>query len=160
MNNYDNRYNGMNQTSNYFDMNGFNNFDRDYDGNQYPNTAAQQMNFNRQSYNPLFDSQRQVTQDQLYANIQSQQSNIVVVQPKNFSEIQNAIKALRTNQSVIMNFSKVPKEMIQRILDFMSGAIYGICGSMQRISDSLFIFTPKGMKIQIPAEIIAGLKKK
>lgn len=132
---------------NYFEVG--NNFDREYDSRQY----QQPMNNNYQQpmqYNNSANFSGEYQQVRYGQNLQ----NVIFVQPKNFTDVQCAIKNLRENQIVIMNFAKVKNDIIQRILDYLSGSVYALNGSMQRISEALFLLTPKDSKIQIPAEKI------
>lgn len=153
---YNNQYqqqgyqNIENLGQNYFELN--NNFDREYDAKQY-NTQQARVNQYQQQPNPYMNMQSFSGEHQQVRYGQNIQ-NVIFVQPKNFTDVQCAIKSLRENQIVIMNVCKVKNNIIQRILDYLSGAVFSLNGSMQRISDALFLLTPKDSKIQIPAQVI------
>ena len=79
----------------------------------------------------------------------SANSKMIVMHPKSFDDIQALIANLREGQSVIFNLDEVNKESAQRMLDFMSGAAFALGGSMQRIENTMFLVTAKGVGIQI-----------
>lgn len=80
------------------------------------------------------------------------ESNIIMVEPKSQKEIQKVVDYLKQGQSVAVNLEAISSEDNQRILDFLSGAIYGLNGSIHRWYGDLFLLTPEGHKILRPSE--------
>ena len=76
--------------------------------------------------------------------------NFIIYCPTNMKEIQSAVDSLRQNQSVMLDLEKIGEEDRTRILDFISGAVYGLNGSIHRFKDDSFILTPEGKKILTP----------
>lgn len=76
-------------------------------------------------------------------------SNMIVMSPRSFEDIQALINNLAAGQSVIFKLDGVAKDTAQRMLDFMAGAAYALGGSMQRIENSMFLVTAKGVGIQL-----------
>ena len=76
--------------------------------------------------------------------------NFIIYCPTTMKEIQSAVDALRQNQSVMLDLEKIGDEDRTRILDFISGAVYGLNGSIHRFKDDSFILTPEGKKILTP----------
>ena len=76
--------------------------------------------------------------------------NLIIYAPSTMKEIQNAVDCLRQNQSVMLDLEKIGDEDRTRVLDFISGAIYGLNGSIHRFKDDSFILTPEGKKILTP----------
>ena len=74
-------------------------------------------------------------------------SNIIMVEPKTMSEIQQVVDYLKQGQSVAVNLEGLSVEDMERILDFLSGAIYGLNGSIHRWHGDLFLLAPEGHKI-------------
>ena len=75
------------------------------------------------------------------------ESNIIMVEPKSHSEIQQVVDYLKQGQSVAVNLEGLSSADMQRILDFFSGAIYGLNGSIHRWHGDLFLLAPEGHKI-------------
>ena len=76
--------------------------------------------------------------------------NLIIYCPSTMKEIQSAVDCLRQNQSVMLDLEKIGDEDRTRVLDFISGAIYGLNGSIHRFKDDSFILTPEGKKILTP----------
>ena len=76
--------------------------------------------------------------------------NLIIYCPSTMKEIQSAVDCLRQNQSVMLDLEKIGDEDRTRVLDFISGAIYGLNGSIHRFKDDSFILTPAGKKILTP----------
>ena len=74
-------------------------------------------------------------------------SNIIMVEPKSMSEIQQVVDYLKQGQSVAVNLEGLSSPDMERILDFLSGAIYGLNGSIHRWHGDLFLLAPEGHKI-------------
>ena len=74
-------------------------------------------------------------------------SNIIMVEPKSHSEIQQVVDYLKQGQSVAVNLEGLSSADMERILDFLSGAIYGLNGSIHRWHGDLFLLAPEGHKI-------------
>ena len=75
------------------------------------------------------------------------ESNIIMVEPKTQKEIQQVVDYLKQGQSVAVNLENIADSDKSRILDFLSGAIYGLDGSIHRWKDDLFLLAPEGHKI-------------
>lgn len=80
-------------------------------------------------------------------------SDVTICAPKSYSDVQNLIVTLRNNQSLIVDTDKIDPKDMQRYLDFLSGAIYALGGSHQKIGKSLMLFTPAGSCITVPCDI-------
>ena len=75
------------------------------------------------------------------------ESNIIMVEPKNQKDIQQVVDYLKQGQSVAVNLENIADSDRGRILDFLSGAIYGVDGSIHRWHGDLFLLAPEGHKI-------------
>lgn len=78
------------------------------------------------------------------------ESNIILVEPKSHKEIQQVVDYLKQGQTVAVNLEGLSQTDNERILDFLSGALYGLDGSIHRWYGDLFILTPNGHKILRP----------
>lgn len=79
-----------------------------------------------------------------------QNSNIIEVEPKNKKEIQQVVDYLKHGQLVAVNLESISDTDKDRILDFLSGALYGLNGSIHRWHGDLFLLSPEGSKILKP----------
>ena len=77
--------------------------------------------------------------------------NVVVYQPRSPEDVQTLIDFLKRREPAIINLDGVSEQPVaQRILDFTSGAIYALNGSVHRISSNIFLLSPEGVEITVP----------
>ena len=79
-------------------------------------------------------------------------SKMVITQPSCYEDVQEIGEYLRCKKAVIINLENVNKEDGQRILDFMSGATFMIEGTIQKVSNLIYLMTPKCVEIQNDVE--------
>lgn len=77
------------------------------------------------------------------------QLKVVVVEPKSFEEVQTIADHLKNRRPIILNLETTDREHAQRILNFLSGAIYALGGDMQRISNGIFFFAPGNVDVSL-----------
>jgi cell division inhibitor SepF len=75
---------------------------------------------------------------------------MVVVEPESFEEVQAIVDHLKNKRAVILNLEETEKVTARRVADFLSGAIYALDGTMQRVSGSIFLFTPAHIEVSMP----------
>ncbi len=79
-------------------------------------------------------------------------SKMVITQPSCYEDVEEIGEYLRAKKAVIVNLENVCKEDGQKILDFMSGATFMIEGTIQKVSNLIYLMTPKCIEIQNDAE--------
>ena len=79
-------------------------------------------------------------------------SKMVITQPNSYDEVETIGEYLRCKKAVIINLENVSKEDGQRILDFMSGATFMVEGTIQKVSNLIYLTTPRCVEIQNDVE--------
>lgn len=74
-------------------------------------------------------------------------SSFMVYEPRTADDVQTLIDFLKTKESAIINLNNVEEDISQRVLDFVSGAIYALNGSVHRIEGNIFLLSPEGVGI-------------
>lgn len=77
----------------------------------------------------------------------SHKKEVAVVNPECFSDVENLIKKLRCREGVIVDFEGVPPHIAQRMLDFLSGAVFALEGTVNKLKYKMYILIPQGVKI-------------
>lgn len=72
---------------------------------------------------------------------------VCVIKPTSFEEVRDIAETLLCDRTVILNMEGLDMAIGQRIIDFMSGACYAIDGNLQKVSNYIFILTPKNVDI-------------
>lgn len=87
-------------------------------------------------------------------------AKMVIIEPSGFEEVQMIVDHLKNRQTVILNLEETDKAVARRIADFIGGAIYALDGSMQKVSGSIFLFTPANVEVSIPIRTMIKEKEK
>jgi len=72
---------------------------------------------------------------------------VVLFRPANFGETTKAADALRSNKAVVLNLENVDKAMSRRVVDFLSGCVYALSGSVKKVAQSAYLFCPHNMDV-------------
>ena len=75
-------------------------------------------------------------------------NKMILLEPRAFSESQQIADHLKKRNSVVVNFKRVTAAQAKRIIDFLSGCVYSIGGTMQKIGVGIYLCTPKNVNIQ------------
>lgn len=80
---------------------------------------------------------------------------MIVYQPMTYDDTQNIIDNLKNRKPIIVNLESLETDVAQRILDFMSGAVYSLDGNIHKISKGIFILAPANVDItgNLPDEL-------
>ncbi len=74
-------------------------------------------------------------------------SEVLVLEPRTFEEMPQAIQALRERKSIVLNLTIMDPEQAQRAVDFVAGGTYALDGHQERIGESIFLFTPSCVQV-------------
>jgi len=75
-------------------------------------------------------------------------SEVMVMEPRTFEEMPQAIQGLRERKSVVLNLTMMDPDQAQRAVDFVAGGTYAIDGHQERIGESIFLFTPSCVQVR------------
>ncbi len=75
-------------------------------------------------------------------------SKMILLEPRAYSESQAIADHLKSRNSVVVNLKRVTSAQAKRIIDFLSGCVYSIGGTMQKIGVGIYLCTPKNVNIQ------------
>ena len=82
-----------------------------------------------------------------------QYQHVLVYEPTNYNDVQTLIDYLKRKEPAIINLDGVDAAVAQRVLDFTSGAMYALNGSVLRISGNIFLLSPEGVGVTIPHDL-------
>ena len=72
---------------------------------------------------------------------------MIVYHPVSYEDAQNIIDNLKARKPVIVNMEELDVAAAQRILDFISGAIYALSGTIAKISRGIFVVAPNNYDV-------------
>lgn len=72
---------------------------------------------------------------------------VILMQPRSFEEIPDAVIALRERKAIILNLNYIDVDQAQRCADYVAGGAFAIDGHQQQIGENVFLFTPNFVQI-------------
>ena len=78
---------------------------------------------------------------------QSTYVKVVVYQALTYDDTQNIVDNLKSRKPIIVNLDSLEQDLAQRVLDFLSGSVYALDGTIQKVSRSIFVLVPSNIDI-------------
>lgn len=78
------------------------------------------------------------------------QLKMAIYSPKTFEDVQKIIDHLKRKEPVVVELKSSDREILQRIMDFLSGAVYALSGSIANVNKNIYLLTPSGVTITMP----------
>jgi cell division inhibitor SepF len=75
------------------------------------------------------------------------QVRVVIFQPTSFDQTSEICDNLKNRKPVIVNMENIDGDLAQRIMDFLSGAVYAVDGSLHKISGGIVLAAPSNVEI-------------
>ena len=89
-------------------------------------------------------------------NSSSGKQEVVLFHAKSFDDAAKAADELRKKKAVILNMENVDKALTRRVVDFLSGSVYALDGSVKKIAQSTYLFCPHNMDVIGDLESLQG----
>lgn len=80
-------------------------------------------------------------------------ATITVCEPRVYSEVEDMATLLMDRNAIIVNFSKMDKSQASRVIDYLTGIIFAVQGSVQKLQSEIFLFTPSDITIDGVLEV-------
>ena len=80
-------------------------------------------------------------------NMSSGKQEVVLFHAKTFDDAAKAADELRRKKAVILNMENVDKALTRRVVDFLSGSVYALDGSVKKIAQATYLFCPHNMDV-------------
>ena len=80
---------------------------------------------------------------------------LVVVKPTTLEDAREAAEGLRSNNTVVLDLEEAPRDVVIRLVDFISGAAYILGGRITRLSTSTYLVTPP--EVNLSGDVLASL---
>jgi cell division inhibitor SepF len=76
-------------------------------------------------------------------------NRIVTIHPKSYDDAQLVGRALRDGIPVVLNLTGVAESVAYRIVDFSAGVVFGVRGSIERVTPRVFLLSPALVNIKV-----------
>lgn len=78
----------------------------------------------------------------------SERANVQIFAPSSYDEARRAAEMIMNRKVVILNVSKMrDSDEAVRVVDFLSGTVYGLRGNIRKIDSGIFVAAPNGIDI-------------
>ena len=77
----------------------------------------------------------------------SNKQEVILFHAKTFDDAAKAADELRRKKAVILNMENVDKALTRRVVDFLSGSVYALDGSVKKVAQSTYLFCPHNMDV-------------
>jgi cell division inhibitor SepF len=74
-------------------------------------------------------------------------TNIVLFEPRNFDEAEEIGHHIKSKRACCVNLHRMPSEYRQRIINFLSGVVYGVDGSIKKVGENVILCSPKNLQV-------------
>lgn len=75
------------------------------------------------------------------------QTTMILVKAKSFDEVESIAQHIKERRSVIINLEDADKDVAQRMVDFLSGSVFALDGTVQKVSAATFLFATGGVDV-------------
>ena len=75
-------------------------------------------------------------------------ARIITILPRSFNDARQIGEEFRKGHAVIMNVSDIDEVNKRRLVDYASGLVHGLEGKIEKISNSVFLISPKNVDVQ------------
>ena len=86
----------------------------------------------------------------------STMDRIVTLHPRTYSEARAIGEQYREGNPVIMNLSDMEETERKRLVDFASGLVFGLHGSIERVTSKVFLLSPENVSVSNDAKAAAA----
>ena len=74
-------------------------------------------------------------------------TKMVLFEPRSFDESEEIAKRLKENKAAVVNLHKLQRDYAQRTIDFLTGVIFALDGSIQKIGHNVILCTPRRVAV-------------
>ncbi len=86
----------------------------------------------------------------------SMDTKMVLFEPRTFDEAEEVARHLKDRRAAVVNLHRLNREYAQRTIDFLTGVVFALDGSIQKIGHNVILCAPKSVgvhgKISIEGE--------
>ncbi len=74
-------------------------------------------------------------------------TKMVLFEPRSFDEAEEVARHLKERRAAVVNLHRLPRDYAQRTIDFLTGVVFALDGSIQKIGHNVILCTPKSIGV-------------
>ena len=83
-------------------------------------------------------------------------SRISTVHPRTYNDAKTIGESFREGVPVIMNLTDMDDSDAKRLVDFSAGLVFGLRGSIERVTSKVFLLSPAHVEVTAQAAAVSG----
>ena len=80
-------------------------------------------------------------------NIGGGKQEVVLFHAKSFDDAAKATDELRKRKAIVLNMENVDKAVTRRVVDFLSGSVYALDGTVRKVAQCTYLLCPQNMAV-------------
>ena len=72
---------------------------------------------------------------------------MVLFEPRSFDEAQEIGRRLKENKAAVVNLHRLQREYAQRTIDFLTGVVFALDGTIQKIGQNVILCAPSSIGV-------------
>lgn len=77
----------------------------------------------------------------------SADTKMVLFEPRSFEEAEEIARHLKERRAAVVNLHKLQRDYAQRTIDFLTGVVFALDGTIQKIGHNVILCTPKSIGV-------------
>lgn len=75
-------------------------------------------------------------------------TKMVLFEPRSFEESEEVARYLKEKRAAVVNLHRLQRDYAQRTIDFLTGVVFALDGSIQKIGHNVILCTPQTIGVQ------------
>lgn len=89
-----------------------------------------------------------VSREEAVSNSEVGSNKMILFEPRAYSESTQITDYLKKRNTVVVNLKRVTPDQAKRIVDFLTGSLYAMNGSLQKLGGGIFLCAPNNVNIE------------
>ena len=89
-----------------------------------------------------------LSKEEAASNVNLGSNKMILFEPRAYSESTQITDYLKERNTVVVNLKRVTPDQAKRIVDFLTGSLYAMNGSLQKLGGGIFLCAPNNVNIE------------
>lgn len=89
-----------------------------------------------------------VSREEAVTNSEVGSNKMILFEPRAYSESTQITDYLKKRNTVVVNLKRVTPDQAKRIVDFLTGSLYAMNGSLQKLGGGIFLCAPNNVNVE------------
>lgn len=117
--------------------------DEEDDDEEDTDTSEEELEYTKSEAKPLSGYESAKTK----MNKVSTDTKMVLFEPRSFEEAAEIARHLKQRRAAVVNLHRLQRDYSQRTIDFLTGVVFALDGTIQKIDHNVILCTPKSIGV-------------